>query len=55
MIASNTTSVSILEMLLEAGADVNAKDKDGHTALDMAQKAGNTKIVELLKQAGAKE
>ena len=44
-----------LNTLLTAGADVNAKDKDGKTALKLAQEAGNEKIVELLKQAGAKE
>ena len=33
MEASNSASVPILKMLLEAGADINAKDKEGKTAL----------------------
>jgi ankyrin repeat protein len=41
--------------LLAAGADVNAKTKGGGTALMMAEKYGLTEIVQLLKQAGAKE
>ena len=45
----------IVSVLLKAGADVNAKDNDGKTAIKLAQEAGNTKIVELLKAAGAKE
>ena len=47
--------VSFVKTLLAAGADVNVKDKNGKTALKLAKEAGNTKIVELLKQAGAKE
>ena len=37
-----------VEMLIEKGADVNA-------ALWIAKETGRTKIVRLLKQAGAKE
>jgi ankyrin repeat protein len=41
--------------LISVGVDINAKDKDGNTALKLAQKAGNIKTVELLKSYGAKE
>ncbi len=41
--------------LIEVNADVNAKDKDGNTPLKLAQKAGNKKIIKLLKAAGAEE
>ncbi len=41
--------------LLEAGADVNAKDNDGSTALMTGEEVGHTEIVEMLKKAGAKE
>jgi hypothetical protein len=45
----------IVKLLLEKGADVNAKDKDGWTALKRAQKRGAVEIVELLKTHSAKE
>jgi ankyrin repeat protein len=41
-------------LLLDAGADVNVKDKEGRTGLMRAQEEGHTEIVELLKKAGAK-
>lgn len=44
----------IVQALLDKGADVNHKAKDGSTALSWALKKGNTKTVALLKQAGAK-
>ena len=37
------------------GADINTKNKDGYTALDLARDKGHTEIVELLKKHGAKE
>lgn len=46
---------SFLKTLLSSGVNINAKDKDGETALTLAQKAGNKEIVQLLKAAGAKE
>ena len=36
-------------------SDVNAKDNDGKTTLMRATERNHTKIVELLKKAGAKE
>ena len=44
-----------MKALLAAGADVNAKEKEGWTALMLAAEKGHTEIVQLLKQAGAKE
>ena len=44
-----------MQILLAAKADINAKDKDGNTALKLAQEAGNEEIVQFLKAAGAKE
>ena len=41
--------------LIAAGADVNAKDDDGWTALMYAAEKGYTEIIEILKAAGAKE
>jgi ankyrin repeat protein len=45
----------IVRSLLENDADVNVKDKDGNTALMLAIEKEYAEIVELLKQAGAKE
>jgi uncharacterized protein len=45
----------IAKLLLKNGADVNATDKTGWTALKRAQNRGHTEIVALLKAHGAKE
>ena len=44
----------IIQALLDKGALVNIKAKDGSTALSWALKKGNTATVALLKKAGAK-
>jgi len=41
------------ELLVEAGADVNVRDRYGMTALMMAAAAGGTEMVRLLVDAGA--
>ncbi|HEU4858508.1 MAG TPA: ankyrin repeat domain-containing protein [Chitinophagaceae bacterium] len=47
-------NVEVIQALLEKGADVNIKAKDGATALSWASKKGNTATVALLKKVGAK-
>lgn len=47
-------NVEVIQALLDKGADVNIKAKDGATALSWASKKGNTATVSLLKKAGAK-
>lgn len=42
-----------VEMLLEAGADVNATEKDGGTALTIAVAHGHTEVVRVLLRWGA--
>jgi ankyrin repeat protein len=43
----------MVSMLLEAGADINARDDDDCTALDIAASDGNEALVRLLLDAGA--
>ncbi len=44
----------ILGTLRETGVDVNVQDEEGKTALDYASEEGHSKIVRLLRAAGAK-
>ena len=55
MIASLKGHTELAQLLMEAGADVNAQAAEGVTALMFASGKGHTGIVELLKKAGAKE
>ncbi|MFC1603640.1 ankyrin repeat domain-containing protein [Planctomycetota bacterium] len=43
------------EVLIAAGANVNATDNEGKTLLSLAKEAGRAEIVELLRKHGAKE
>ena len=54
MWAADFGYTAAVQALLDAGADVNAKDKEGVTALMEAQENGHTEVVEILKKAGAK-
>jgi len=46
---------SIIELLIEKGVDLNRKDKNGVSALDVANRAKQKKATEILKKAGAIE
>ncbi len=48
-------SLDIIKFLIEKGADVNAKNEAGETALKIAKENKNEKIIKLLKENGAKE
>lgn len=52
-IAACTQKLEIAEILLNAGADVNAMTNDGRTAINEAAKIGATEIIQLLINHGA--
>ena len=51
--AAGTGCVAVAQLLLERGADVNARDHDGWTPLIKAAQAGHTEMVQLLMDHGA--
>ena len=53
MFAAHNDNVEVVRLLLSKGADVNAKNSDGDTALTDAAKKGHVGVVVLLRQAGA--
>ncbi|MBA7714258.1 hypothetical protein ES703_123275 [subsurface metagenome] len=55
MMAANNGQHDLVKFLITKGADVNAKAKDGSTALSKATKENDTAMVKLLKNSGAKE
>jgi uncharacterized protein len=55
MTAVRMGDTQAIRVLLAKGADVNAKDSEGKTALMLATERNNAKLIELLQQAGAKE
>jgi ankyrin repeat protein len=54
MAAADRHEPVIARVLIAAGADVNAKNNFGETALYLARKEENTEVVAVLKRAGAK-
>jgi len=52
--ASDGNGVELVKFLLEHGADVNAKDRWGQTALSRARDNGNARVAAFLLAAGAK-
>lgn len=45
----------VIEALIDAGADVNARGNDGKTALSLAREREDSALVDLLVEAGARE
>lgn len=54
MMAARNQRPDIVEFLADNGADVNAKAANGNTPLSLAQEEEDQKMIELLKQLGAK-
>ncbi len=54
LVAAEVGSLKIVQVLLEAGANVKATCKSGNTALHLAARNGNAEICELLIKHGAR-
>lgn len=52
MLAVSHGRVAMVKLLLSSGADVNAQDREGSTALMCASEHGHTHIVRLLLETG---
>lgn len=52
MVTANEDTIEVVKALLSAGADINAKDQDGKTALMAAAWSGRTETVKDLLTAG---
>jgi hypothetical protein len=53
-IATDQAKPATVRQLVTAGADVNAKDQNGESALDWARKFRNPEVVSILESAGAR-
>jgi tetratricopeptide (TPR) repeat protein len=53
MWAANGGRLDAVKVLLAAGADINAEDADGFTALLLATKSGEVEVEQVLQDAGA--
>ncbi len=51
MIAANTSSLEAVKLLVQAGADLSAKDKKGRTALTYAKEAKYKRVIAYLEAA----
>lgn len=48
-------NINEVKKLINQGVNINERDKNGNAPLDIANYKGHIKIIELLKQAGARE
>ena len=53
MRAAQNGNEAVVKLLLEKGADMESKDKDGRTSLSWAAQNGNEAVVKLLLEKGA--
>jgi len=54
MTAALDGDAEVVKLLLESGADVDAKGSDGYTALMVVAGVGETEVAKLLIESGAK-
>ncbi len=54
MLAALNNRKELVTFLLANGADINAKNEEGWTALSRAQEFGHNEVVKILKAHGAK-
>jgi ankyrin repeat protein len=53
LLAADSCSLALVELLAERGADMNARDQDGATALAIAERCPDSAIAEFLIRDGA--
>ncbi len=53
--AARRRSTTMVQMLIEAGAYLNTKDRYHETALQLASRSGYTEVVQILIDAGAEQ
>jgi len=53
MYASRAADFELVQLLVNRGANINARNRDGNTALSIAQMNGNAQISEFLMERGA--
>ncbi|HME58834.1 MAG TPA: ankyrin repeat domain-containing protein, partial [Terracidiphilus sp.] len=54
ILAAGNGDLEIVKLLLEKGANIEAKDSDGYTALERAESKDMTEAAALLRARGAK-
>jgi hypothetical protein len=54
-VASEVQDLAVVKILLQSGANVNARSVSGETALDWARKFGSRSVIAALERAGARE
>jgi ankyrin repeat protein len=54
MMAAHEGKSSTVDLLIARGADVNVRNQDGTSALDMARRSNEKAMAERLQRAGAR-
>jgi len=51
LLAIRSNDIKTAKLLIENGADVNAKNNDGKTALTIAAEEGNKEVIKVIEEA----